>query len=509
MMCVRGEEMFRVSSKKKKKALCSIPEFIHTMKESSDFVSYNVVDDGTLCLFYYKSTAESLLINRFILTPIKRELDHIENISDIANIVTLEEIITNPSIDDIREKLLGGYVLLQLTVNSKTAEYALLRAESLALGTRLYNDTENEYSVIGPKVGFVENIDTNIHLLRRNIVTEQLVFKEVIVGSISKTKVVVAYIEGITNDQHVNTAMQRLQGIDFDVPFDATMIEQFISDNSNSPFPVLLPTERLDRSVYALINGGVVILTDGSPYALAGPATLLDFFVSPEDYYLPWIAGSFLRLVRFFGAAFSLFSSAIYTAVLTYHYQMIPADLLGPIIYSRANVPFPPVLEALFLEITIELLREAGARLPTKVGQTIGIVGGIVIGQASVEAALTSTILLIAVALSALASFTTPTVKMSSTIRILRFPLIILAGAFGGVGLIVGFVFILAHLIRLKSLGSPYLLPLYPFRGLGTAEGLLRLPFSQTAGRASFLRPKKKWRYDPNQAKEKRDGEEK
>ena len=143
---------------------------------------------------------ESLLINRFILTPIKRELDHIENISDIANIVTLEDIITDPSIDDIREKLLSGYVLIQLKNDSHSAEYALIRAESSVLGTRLYNDTENEYSVIGPKVGFVENIDTNIHLLRRNIVTEQLVFKEVIVGSISKTKVVVAYIEGITND---------------------------------------------------------------------------------------------------------------------------------------------------------------------------------------------------------------------------------------------------------------------------------------------------------------------
>ncbi len=186
---------------------------------------------------------------------------------------------------------------------------------------------------------------------------------------------------------------------------------------------------------------------------------------------------------------------------------MIPADLLGPIIFSRANVPFPPILEALFLEITIELLREAGARLPTKVGQTIGIVGGIVIGQASVEAALTSTILLIAVALSALASFTTPTVKMSSTIRLLRFPLILLAGAFGGLGLAVGFVFILAHLIKLKSLGSPYLLPLYPFRGLGTAEGFLRLPFSQTAQRPSFLRPNSKWRYNPNKSKQKRDGE--
>ncbi|MGG0302948.1 spore germination protein [Bacillus albus] len=501
--------MFRLTSKKKKQTVCSIPEFIHTMKKSSDFSSYHIIEDGTLCLFYYKSTVESLIINRFILTPIKNELDRIQNISDIANIVTLEDIITNPSIDDIREKLLGGYVLLQLKIDSQTAEYALIRAESLALGTRLYNDTENEYSVIGPKIGFVENIDTNIHLLRRSIVTEQLIFKELSVGSISKTKIIVAYMADITNEQHVNTAVQRLRDIDFDFPFDATMIEQLISDNSNSPFPVLLPTERLDRSVYSLLNGGVVILTDGSPYALAGPATLLDFFVSPEDYYLPWIAGSFLRMVRFFGAAFSLFSSAIYTAVLTYHYQMIPADLLGPIIYSRANVPFPPVLEALFLEITIELLREAGARLPTKVGQTIGIVGGIVIGQASVEAALTSTILLIAVALSALASFTTPTVKMSSTIRLLRFPLIILAGAFGGVGLIVGFVFILAHLIRLKSLGSPYLLPLYPFRGLGTAEGLFRLPFSQTAGRSSFLRPKKKWRYNPNEAKEKHDGEEK
>ena len=152
------------------------------------------------------------------------------------------------------------------------------------------------------------------------------------------------------------------------------MIEQFISDNSNSPFPVLLPTERLDRAVFALINGEVLILTDGSPYALSGPTTLLDFFISPEDYYLPWMIGSFFRIIRFSELYFS-FSSAIYTAALTYHYQMIPADLLGPIIFSRANVPFPPILEALFLEITIELLREAGARLPTKVGQTIGIVG--------------------------------------------------------------------------------------------------------------------------------------
>ncbi|WP_459501043.1 spore germination protein [Bacillus sp. C1] len=478
------------------------------MKESTDFVSYNITEDGNLCMFYYKSVVEELIVKRFILTPIKRQLEQIQNIADLANIVSIEDIIPAPSIDDVREKLLGGYVLIKLQNSAHATEYALIRAESTVLGKRLYNDTENEYSVIGPKVGFVESIDTNLHLLRRSIVTEQLVFKKIVVGSISKTTVVVAYIEGITNEQFINTTTQRLKDIDFDVPFDATMIEQFISDNSNSPFPLLLPTERVDRAVFALINGEVLILTDGSPYALAGPATLLDFFVSPEDYYLPWLIGSFFRIIRFFGAIFSLFSSAIYTAILTFHYQMIPADLLGPIIFSRANVPFPPVLEALFLEITIELLREAGARLPTKVGQTIGIVGGIVIGQASVEAALTSTILLIAVALSALASFTTPTVKMSTTIRLLRFPLILLAGAFGGLGLIVGFIFILAHLVQLKSLGSPYLLPLYPFRGLSSTDGFIRWPFSQTAQRPSFLRPKSNWRYSPNKAKQKRDGGE-
>ncbi|KDE48564.1 hypothetical protein DI43_03605 [Geobacillus sp. CAMR12739] len=141
---------------------------------------------------------------------------------------------------------------------------------------------------------------------------------------------------------------------------------------------------------------------------------------------MPWVLGTFFRLIRFFGVAFSVLASPIYVAVLTYHYEMIPEDLLGPIIYSRSNVPFPPMLEVLFLEITIELLREAGARLPTKVAQTLGIVGGIVIGQATVDAGLTSTILLIVVALAALASFTTPIFKMSNTIRFIRFPFICL-----------------------------------------------------------------------------------
>ncbi|PGZ95285.1 spore germination protein [Bacillus pseudomycoides] len=506
--------MFRLQSGKKEtkqqvneKKNCSIPEFIETMKQSMDFVHYNVTDTGSIRVFYIKSVSEEVVLKHYILSPIKRRLESIEKIEDLSNIIPIEDIILSPSIEEIREKLLAGFILIQLQNSSQKNHYALARAESTVPGSRIYNDTENEYSVVGPKVGFVESIDTNLHLLRKGLVTENLIFKEVTVGSISKTQLAVCYLEGITNKQHVNTVMQRLQDVDFDVPFDATMVEQLISDNSNSLFPILLSTERLDRAMYALIAGQVIIVTNGSPYILIGPTNLLDFFVSPEDYYLPWIIGSFFRFIRFFGALFSIFSSAIYTAVLTYHYQMIPTDLVGPIVFSRANVPFPPILEVLFLEITIELLREAGARLPTKVGQTLGIVGGIVIGQATVQAALTSTILLIAVSLSALAAFTTPTIKMSNTIRILRFPLIILAGMMGGLGLIIGFTLILAHLIQLKSLGSPYLLPLYPFRDINSSEAFVRYPFSMAAKRPSYLRPKSNWRFNPKKAKTKQNGD--
>lgn len=159
---------------------------------------------------------------------------------------------------------------------------------------------------------------------------------------------------------------------------------------------------------------------------------------------------------------------------------------MGPIIYSRANVPFPPVVEVLFLEITIEFLREAGARLPTKIGQTLGIVGGIVIGQATVEAALTSNILLIIVALSALSSFTTPIYKMSNAVRLLRYPFILLASIWGGFGIYVGVIFLIGHLIRLKSLGSPYMLPLFPYRKGG---------FTTAFSRPNYLKLKIAYRF--------------
>jgi spore germination protein KA len=267
-------------------------------------------------------------------------------------------------------------------------------------------------------------------------------------------------------------------------------------------FPLLLSSERIDRITYAILMGEVAILSDGSPYVISGPSTILDFFMSPEDYYLPWLLGSFFRIIRICSVLFSIFASSLYVAVLTYHFEVIPEKLLEPLVISRANVPFPPVMEVIFLEITIELLREAGARLPAKIGQTLGIVGGIVIGQATVEAALTSSILLIIVALSALSSFTTPIVKMSNTIRVLRFPFIFLAAIWGGLGIVVGGLLLLGHLLRLKSLGTPYLVPLFPFRTGNFADSIIRSSFQFLTIRSKYLKPISLKRYKPSEDKE-------
>lgn len=477
-------------------------------KKSSDFGQLSLINKaGHYILSYYNT-----LIDReqfqckvlYVFQDPSFEVGHIKNIEDIRNRISIEDILITEDIEVIESKFLKGYAILQMKENDYKC--ALIKLSNEKVGLREQNNVENEFSVIGPQIGFVENVDINVHLLRQQINTPNLIIQDIHIGSMSHTKVIIAYIEGITNEQHIQTMTQRLQNIDFDVVFDSSQLHQIITDNSLTPFPLLLSTERIDRTVFALISGQVAVFSNGSAYAVTGPSTLLDFFISPEDYYLPWIIASFFRLIRIFSVLFSVFATSIYIAVLTYHYEMIPKVLLGPLSFSRHNVPFTPVLEVLFLELTIELLREAGARLPTKVGQTLGIVGGIVIGQASVEAALTSNVLLIIVALSALASFTTPIYKMSNTIRFIRFPLIILASIWGGFGIVIGISFLIVHLTRLESLGTPYTVPLYPFRRKDFADSIIRSSYNATSKRPSYLRPRSLWRYHPSdQIKKKND----
>ncbi|RBP85391.1 GerA spore germination protein [Cytobacillus firmus] len=486
----------------------NLDQLLQFSRQSSDFKKTSILlGKQEVNIFYYITLVDAKWMQQHLILVLQnRSLDSkIKKIEDIKAWIPINDIEITDELTNIQSKLLKGYALVQLHENNPKCALVNLADHR---GLRENNDTENEFSVVGPKVGFVEDLDTNISLLRAQINIPNLIIKEIIVGTTSKTRVAIIYIDGVTNKQHIQTFEQRLTAIDHDVVFDSSVLDQIISDNSLTPFPLFASTERRERVVYSLINGQVAVITDGSPYIVTGPSTLFDFFISPEDYYLPWILGSFFRLIRIFGVIFSLFATSMYVAITTFHYEVIPKDLLSPLIFSRKNVPFPPFIEVLFLEITIEFLREAGARLPTKIGQTLGIVGGIVIGQAAVEAALTSNILLILVSLSALASFTTPIYKMSNAIRFLRFPIIILSAIWGEIGLFIGVGFLLVHLSRLKSLGSPYIVPIFPLRTKDLKDSFIRSSFQFLNKRPQHLRPNSLFRYLPKSVKQKNDLDE-
>lgn len=477
----------------------TLAEIVKRAKKSSDFKEIKKQVAGVrICILYFTTLIDHNKMERVFLPYLnecEEQKDHSLDVDYFIDNLPLEDGIRTQDVKEIEEKIHLGYVLI--TFENTSQECLLVNVSNLSEGVRKTNETENEFSVTGPKLGFVESLDTNILLLRSKLKSPLLTTEEFVLGTLSKTRVTIVYLEGITNEKHIETVKKRLSEVDFDIIWDTSAIDQIIRDNTHTPFPLYVSSERLDRISYTLSIGQVVIFSEGSPHAISGPSTILDFFIASEDYYYNWVIGSFFRLIRIFGIIFSIFSSSIYVAVVTFHFEVIPADLLGPLIKSRANVPFPPLLEVLFLETTIELLREAGARLPTKVGQTLGIVGGIVIGQAAVAAAMTSNILLIIVALSALASFTTPTMAMSNTIRLLRFPFIILSSLLGGLGIMLGFAVLLCHLFKLKSFDTPYMVPLYPFRRKNFKDSFIRSPYSEINKRPGFLKAKETLKYSP------------
>lgn len=351
--------------------------------------------------------------------------------------------------------------------------------------SRSVGQSETETVIVGPHDAFTENADVNLALLRKRIRSSHLKVIRLSVGEVTKTDVFLLYIAGLVQEAFVQEAIHRVQKIETDSVFDTNMLIQYIDDSETSVFPQFLTSERPDAAASKLVSGRIVGIVDGSPSVFSAPTSFFEFFSSSDDYYQRWILGTATRLLRFLAFAITISFTALYVAVTTYHYEMIPENLLLTIAESRSRVPFPPVYEALVMEVTIELLREAGARLPTKIGQTIGIVGGIVIGQAAVQAGLTSNILIIAVASSAISSFVIPSYVMSASIRLIRFGLLILAGWWGIFGIFVGLSATIIHLSGLTSLGTSYLTPIAPLKPRDWLDVFIRAPFSALKYRPS------------------------
>ncbi|AEB25498.1 MULTISPECIES: spore germination protein [Bacillus] len=341
---------------------------------------------------------------------------------------------------------------------------------------RSVTEPTSEKVVRGPKIAFIEDSDTNVAMIRQRTNHPKLKTKKVPIGENKLKYATVMYIDDEADPSVVNDVLKRLSKVKMDDIQDSGTLEELIEDNKYSPFPQIQNTERPDKVSSALFNGRVAILVDNSPFALVVPASLGILMQSPDDYYERWISASLIRALRFTSIFITLFFSSIYIALVSFHQGLLPTSLAVTIAANRENVPFPPIIEAMVMEMTIELLREAGLRLPSPLGQTIGLVGGVVIGQAAVEANLVSSIMVIVVSIVALASFTVPQYGMGLSFRVLRFISMFTAAAFGLYGMILFMLAIYTHLSRQRSFGSPYFSPNGFFSLKNANDSILRLP---------------------------------
>ncbi|MCP1306188.1 spore germination protein [Paenibacillus tyrfis] len=426
---------------------------------------------GTWMLLYYGDLADAKILQTQVIPPMQEKAPGGVSLETLIRHLPVDQQEKAGDIDRVVKRLISGWTLL--LSSAERGGYLLNTALKI---DRSATSPEVESQITGPQVALTESLQTNISLIRQYLPDTRLRYASFQIGESTHTEVMLLYMEGVAPADEVSLMKDKLANVKFKGITDSSMLLQKIDDNPESLFPQMISSERPDRIVLNLIEGRLVILVDGSPFALLGPSRFFDFFKSAEDRYLRTNMALFLRLLRLAAIFISVFFTPLYVAALTYHYQLIPSNMLVPLAQSRSKVPFPPLMEALLLEFIIELLREAGARLPTKVGQTMGIVGGIVIGQAAVQAGFTSNILIIIVALAALSSFITPVYIMGAAIRILRFPMLLLAGAWGAVGIMTGVSFVLIHLLRVKTIGQSYLYPLYPFH-IGKMRAKLPIRF--------------------------------
>ncbi len=350
-------------------------------------------------------------------------------------------------------------------------------------------EPKTEVAVRGPHEALTETIRVNTALIRRKLRSPHLRLDMLTIGRRSHTDVAVAWIEGITNPQYVEEVHKRLAAIDVDIVMIEGLVEEYIEDQPYSPFPQVQITERPDRVAAALAEGRVAIIVDGNPMALLVPANFSTYFQTTEDYTERWMFATLLRILRLFAIITSALLPAFYIAITNYHQEMLPTQLALAFAQARENVPLPAIIEALIMILSLELVREAGLRMPSPVGSTVGVVGALLLGEAAVSANLASPILIIVIALSGLSSFILPQYSQGLVIRFFVYPFLFMAVGWGLFGIVAGVMALVIHLTNLTSLNVPYLEPLWrPVEAF--RDTFVRVPMWLMVKRPHFLRPR-------------------
>ncbi len=328
------------------------------------------------------------------------------------------------------------------------------------LPTRSVDSPQKEGGLKGPRDSFNENLRINTALLRRRIKDPKMKAKQNHLGQRSRTEYALMYMEDLVYPSLLDEIEKRLESFTIDGIFDSGMLVHLLEEKWYSPFPQVQTTERPDKAASAIMEGRVVLVVDNSPEVIILPTTFNTFFQAADDYYNRFAVGSFARCLRYLAAYITVLLPGLYIAITCYYPQVLPTDFLLAIVGARNDITFPIVVEVLLMEFLFEILREAGIRLPGQMGNTIGVVGGLIVGQAAVEASLVSTIVVIVVALTAIASFAIPNEEFSSTFRLLKFAMIFLGAVWGLYGIMLGILIIQIHLVSMESFGIPYMMPL-------------------------------------------------
>jgi len=443
-------------------------------------------------ILFFDGMTDREIINNYILKPLM-----VSSEMEIRDDTKLEEYISRQLLPHCQVKLEKGYKKVIDEINFGGCAVFVdgidlcFSADVKGWDHRGIEKPNNEIVIRGPQEAFNELLRTNTAQIRKRIKDEDLIVEDIAVGKISKTPCSILYIKDIANDRLVKEVRRRLKSINVDYMLDSGVLEQLIEESTIYPSPQVIATERPDYVSELLVNGRVAIIVGGSPIVLVVPTTAYELMKSTEDKYIRYPYGILIRFARYIALFLALLLPSFYIAITNYHHEMIPTDLLLAIEASREKVPFPSLIELLLMEISFELIREAGVRVPGPIGPTLGIIGALILGQAAVAANIVSPILIIIVAVTGIGSFAIPNYSFAYSIRIMRFAFIILGALAGFLGITTGLFALGVWSTAMKSFGVPFMAPLGPKTSDNILSTLFRMPEWKMEDRPDYLNTKK------------------
>ncbi len=432
-------------------------------------------------LFFISSTTDEKVIEEHLLRPM---MQNTIRDAKVANLLTAREVTPYKITGDVIREINNGNTLL--FIEGYTEAYSI---ETIKFQGRSVEKPTNEVILKGPNESFVEDIEINFSLVRKRIKDENMIFESIPISERIHNNAYLTYIKDLTNDDLVTKIRKKLKELDSGSISNLAILEQYIDSKPMALFPTILYTERPDRATTFLEKGHVILLMENSPAALILPVTFWTLYHSEEDNYNRFLHTNFTRILRLLALFITMAISAYYVAVTHFHAQMIPYELLLAIVQTREKVPFSPVIEVFIMQIAFELIREAGLRVPSPIGSTIGIVGALILGQAAVEANIVSPIVVIIVALDGLSSFAVGDLSLNFAIRMYRFAALIAAATFGILGIVGLYVVTLFYLVSFTSFGVPYFSPKTPYYE-SPQDTFIKGLLKNEVFRPAYLKPK-------------------